>query len=243
MNLPSRFVCTVALGLALAGCAATPSDAPLADDSAGSRALKKLPRKTGERVAVTIYEFRSTLPALSSTTATDMFKTALVQSGQFRVVERLRVNEGIARERQVQAEGHATGAAAAKKLRGAQYVFEGVVSEANSGENQRSAGIGIAGMRVGGGSARDSIAIDVRIVDAGTGDLIDAVTVKKTIKADEASVSGVDSLLNTVLARRNKYSAYTPDVQAQQRRGEGVDSALRAAIDQAVLQLAQRFEP
>jgi curli biogenesis system outer membrane secretion channel CsgG len=128
-------------------------------------------------------------------------------------------------------------------LRGAQYLFEGTVSEANSGERQRSGGISVAGMQIGGGVSRDSIAIDVRIVDAASGDAMDAITVRKTVAADEASVSGVGNAIATAAAKRGKYSPYTPDVQAQQRRSEGVDGAVRAAISEAVLQLAKRFEP
>jgi curli biogenesis system outer membrane secretion channel CsgG len=235
-----------ALTVALAACSGTmePFVQPAqADATVGAQKLKKLPRKQGERVAVTIYEFRSALPNVSARAATDMFKTALVQSGQFRVVERGRLNEGVVREKQLQQGGFASGKAAQTQLRGAQYVFEGTLSEANQSEVQRSGGIGVAGMQIGGGSNRDSIAIDVRIVDAGSGDIVDAITVRKSIKADEASVSGVGNLLGTIMAQSGRSSPYTPDVQAQQRRAEGVDSALRAAIDEAVLQLAKRFEP
>ncbi|MCX8003819.1 MAG: CsgG/HfaB family protein, partial [Burkholderiaceae bacterium] len=144
----------------LAACAAT---APAQTDAtAGAQQLKKLPRKPGERVAVTIYEFRSMLPAVSARSATDMFTAALVQSGQFRVVERSRVNEGVVREKQLQQAGWATGNAARQPLRGAQYIFEGTVSEANVQESANSGGINIAGMQIGGGKSRDAIAIDVR---------------------------------------------------------------------------------
>ena len=78
-------------------------------------------------------------------------------------------------------------------------------------------------MQIGGGSNQDSIAIDVRSVDAGSGDIVDGITVRKSIRSDEASVSGVGNLLSTVMAQRGKSSPYTPDVQAQQRRTEGVD--------------------
>lgn len=239
-SMAVALVCAAAFGCAGSLPLANPAQA---DASAGAQALKKLPRKAGERVAVTIYEFRSEVPALNARTATDMFKTALVASGRFRVVERARLNEGVARERQLQAGGHAGGRAAEQPLRGARYVFEGAVTEANSGEQGRSAAVNVAGMQIGGGASRDSIAVDVRIVDAATGDVVDALTVKKIVAADETSVSGVGSLLSTMMGRRGKYSPYTPDVQAQQRRAEGIDGAVRAAIDEAVLQLAKRFEP
>lgn len=149
----------------------------------------------------------------------------------------------MAREKQLQTRGYATGRAAQSQLRGAQYVFEGTVSEANSAERQRSGAVNVAGMQVGGGVTRDSLAIDVRIVDAASGDVLDAITVRKTLVADEGSASGVGNLLATVAGKRGTYSPYTPDVQAHQGRAEGIDSAVRTAIDEVVLQLAKRFEP
>lgn len=230
----------------LAGCETTgplTAMSTAAEINTPGQALRKLPRKQGERVAVTIYEFRTELPGVSARSATDMFKTALVQSGQFRVVERTRLNEGVAREKQLQQGGFASGTAAQTQLRGAQYIFEGTLSEANQSEQQRSGGVSVAGMQVGGGSNRDSIAVDVRIVNAANGDIVDAVAVRRPIAADESSVSGIGNLIGTVLAQRGRSSPYTPDVQAQQRRAQGVDAAVRAAIEEAVLQLAKRFEP
>lgn len=223
--------------------ASPPVEPAVADYSAGGQALQRLPRRQGERVAVTIYEFRSGLGNVSARAATDMFKTALVQSGQFRVVERSRLTEGVVREKQLQQGGFASGGAAETQLRGAQYVFEGTLSEANAAESQSSGGLSIGGMQVGSTSNRDSIAIDVRIVDAASGDIIDAIAVRKTILAEETGVSGVGNLLSTVMAQRGRSTPYMPDLQLQRRQAEGADSALRAAIEEAVLQLARRFEP
>ena len=89
-----RRACGGAVGAA-AGCAGMPYEAPRADAAPTTQTLKKLPRKQGERVAVTIYEFRSSVNEVNGRAATDMFKTALVQSGQFRVVQRARLNEGV----------------------------------------------------------------------------------------------------------------------------------------------------
>jgi curli production assembly/transport component CsgG len=211
------------------------------ETSAAASQLAQLPRRQGERVAVTIYEFRSLLPAMNARTATDMFTTALVQSGQFRVVERSRLNDGVVREKQLHQAGWASGDAGQRQLRGAQYIFEGTVSEANVAESQGSAGVNIAGMQIGVGGSRDSIAIDVRILDAASGDTLDAVTVRKPIASRERGVAGIGNLIATVMAQRGRSSPYVPDAQAQARSSEGVDAAVRAAIEEAVLQLARRF--
>lgn len=196
-----------------------------------------------ERVPVTIYEFRSMLPSLSASSATDMFTSALVRTGRFHVVERQRMNEGIVREKQLQQSGWADGNAAGQPLRGAKYVFEGTVSEANVAEQARSGGVTVAGMQVGGGASHDSIVIDVRVVDVANGDVLDAVSVRRKVTATNGGVSGIGNLLGTVLSRQGKDTTYVPDVQAQNQRRDGVDHALRSAIDDAVTQLAQRFAP
>lgn len=224
-RIPSRPLALLALALALPA------------HGAGTVA----PSAAGERVRVTIYEFRSQLPTLASTTAVDMFTTALVRTGRFRVVERARLDDGVVREKRLQQSGWANGDAAQRQLDGAQYVFEGVVSEANVAEKTRSGGLGVAGLRVGGGSSRDSIVIDVRIVDAATGEVVDAVTARKPIVASSSSVGGVGALLGGILARKGVDTTYAPDVQAQSETRGGLDAALHAAIDDAVGQIASRF--
>jgi len=231
--------------LALSACADMPrSAAPQVDSERSTQALKKLPRKQGDRVAVSIYEFRSAVTEIPARGATDMFKTALVQSGQFRVVERARLEQGVLREKQLGAQGLTAGKAAQRTLREAQYLFEGAITDASPNERQRSGAIGIAGAQFGGGSTRDAIGIDVRIIDVASGDIVDVVTVRKTIAGDSTNVSGIGSLLATVRSAAGKsVSPYTPDVRFEQQRKESLDQALRAAIDEAVSVLAQRFQP
>jgi curli biogenesis system outer membrane secretion channel CsgG len=223
-------------------CANTPVyEAPQVDRSASTQALKSLPRKQGDLVAVSIYEFRSTVGEIPARGTTDMFKTALVQSGQFRVVERARINEGVIREKQLNAAGLSSGRSGTEVLTAAKYIFEGAITEVNAGETQRGGAVRIAGAEVGGSTNRDVIGIDVRVVDVATGDILGVVTVRKAIASDAQSVSGIGNLVGTVLAQKGKSTTYVPDVQVQQQRKESVDVALRAAIDQAVIELASRF--
>jgi curli biogenesis system outer membrane secretion channel CsgG len=198
-------------------------------------------RARADRVAVAIYEFRSSLPNVSAKAATDMFTTALMQSGRFAVVERSRLNDGVVREKQLQQQGLAEGGSDTVKLRGARYIFEGTVSEANASEDQRSTGIGIGGMQLTTGSNRDSLAIDVRIVDANTGEVLDAVTVKQAIRGESTSFSGLGTLLTAVAAQRGRSTAFIPDVNIDRERHEGVDAVLREAIGRAVGELVRRF--
>jgi curli production assembly/transport component CsgG len=212
------------------------------DAARSTQSLSKLPvRPAVERVAVAVYEFRSSVTEIAARATTDMFTTALVKSGQFRVVERARVTEGAIREKQLNATGHSDGKSAQLPLRAAKYVFEGTISEATQSQTQRSGGVSIAGMAAGGGNNRDVIAIDVRVVEVASGDIVESITVRKSIASETANVSGVGNLIGTVLSQRGRSSTYVPDVQVQQQRREGLDEALREAIDQAVATLAARL--
>ena len=241
LRRPRIAVCVLGMAV-LAACGDQPAyEAPSIENSPTTQALNKLPGKPGERVAVTIYEFRSSVGEVSARGGTDMFVTALVRSGQFRVVERSRLNEGVVREKQLNGAGLTTGNSAQQKLRGARYVFEGAITEASASQTQRSAAISVAGMELGGGTNRDAVGIDVRIVDAATGDVVDVVSVRKPILSDSASASGVGGLINTVLAQHGVSSPYTPDAHITQNRKESIDTALRAAINEAVLEIVSRL--
>ena len=88
-----------------------------------------------------------------------MVTNALIESGQFRVVERQRIAQGVILEKQMNAANQTSGDVAQKQLRGARYIFEGTVSEANAGATQRQGGISIGGLTLGGGKNKDTIAI------------------------------------------------------------------------------------
>ena len=231
-----------AFTLLLTACANTSAyEAPRVDAAPSTQAVKALPRKPGELTTVSIYEFRSAVTEIPARGTTDMFKTALVNSGQFRVVERARLNEGVMREKQINAAGLSGGKSAREKLTEAKYIFEGTITHANAGETQRSSAFGIGGAQVGGSTNRDVIGIDVRVVSVASGEIVGVVTVRKAIGSQTQSVSGLGNLLGTVLAQQGKSTAYVPDVQFQQQHKESLDTALRAAIDQAVIELAGRF--
>ncbi len=215
-----------------------------ADNAAPASVLDNLaPKPLNQRVAVAIYEFRSQVSEITASTATDMFTTALVKSRQFRVVERNRLNEGVGQEKRINAAGQTTGTTAQKALRGAQYLFEGAVTEANSGVDSHQGGINIGGLQLGGSKNKDVISIDVRILDADTGDVLDSVTIARPVKAVSASISGTAALASTIAAAHGGVaSAYTPDVSVQSARQAGIDATLRGCIEDAVLELAKRVD-
>ncbi|MCA3253735.1 MAG: CsgG/HfaB family protein [Pseudomonadota bacterium] len=210
------------------------------DDSSSAQQLRAVPRRAGERPVVTIYEFRSAVPEVQVAAAREMFMTALVRSGAFSVAERARLSEGVMRERQLAQQGVAGGGATGQ-VTAARYVFEVVVSEANSGASENATGISIGGMRVQSANAADAIGMDVRIVDAQTGLVVDAVNVVKRMEAATTNVSGVGNLLNSVSALRGRNLPLPLDVENRSSRKESVDRALRSCIEVAVAELARRL--
>jgi curli biogenesis system outer membrane secretion channel CsgG len=225
--------------LALSGCA---NDFSIARTTA-STDLSKLTRKaTDQRVAVAIYEVTSAVPELTVRGSTEMFKTALVNSGQFRVVERAKLNRAVVLEKQMNAAGQTSGSVAQSQLRGAEFLFQMEITEVAAGTATDSSGINIAGLQFGGARNRDQIGIDVSIVNAANGDVVDAINIRKELGSSATSVSGVGALVNTVLANKGKApSPYTPEVQYKNSRKDSMDAALREAIEEAVRVLAQRF--
>ena len=171
---------------------------PVVQSSKRSEALAALPPKPLEqRIPVTIYEFHSGVPDVSVAAATDIFATTLIEFHQFRVVERSRLNQGVVYEKQLTGAGQATGDAAQHPLRGARYIFEGTVTEANAGAEQKQGGVSIGGMNLGGGKNKDTIAVDARILDANIGDVLDSVSVSKALNDTSVGVGGTASLVST----------------------------------------------
>jgi curli biogenesis system outer membrane secretion channel CsgG len=234
---------SLSLSCALAGGARADED-PVVQTSKQSQALASLPPKPLEqRVPVTIYEFHSGVQSVNVAAATDIFTTALIESHQFRVVERNRLNQGVVYEKQLNGAGQATGDAAQHQLRGARYIFEGTVSEANPGADQHQGGVSIGGLSLGGGRSKDTIAVDIRILDANTGDVLDSVSVSKVLNDTAAGIGGTAAFAST-LASMSGHNAnpLTPDVNYQSSHKESVDKALRACIETSVLALIKRVD-
>jgi Uncharacterized protein involved in formation of curli polymers len=240
-SFPSRLLQLAALAAAVHAAPALAWGEPTIDRSSTTAALEALPRTAGEKKVVTIYEFRSSVSEIPARGATDMFTTALVKSGAFAVGERHRLNEGVVREKQLNAAGQSTGTIAQSPLAGAAFIFEGTISEGGQGETQSTHTLNVGGMELGGGGGTDRIGVDVRVVDATTGLVLDSVNIAKSIESSQSSVSGVGNLLGAVLAARGRSMPVSVDAGLQTSRRESVDRALRACIEVAVLELVKRY--
>lgn len=189
------------------------------------------------RKVVTIYQFKSEVPELSPASATDMFITALVKTRTFAVLERQRLEESVYLEKQLNQQGVAAGNVGDVRLTGADYIFVGTITEANAASNRSGVAGSFKGLGVESSGTTGEIGVDVRVLDARTGAVLDAVNTRKKIEESGVSVSGVGSFLRSVTGHAPPGS----DVSIANERKESMDRALRGAIEEAVNILAKRW--
>lgn len=122
--------------------------------------------------------------------ATEMLITALVRSRQFAVLDRVQfqriLNEQnlITQKRIAEGEGPKIG-----KLTGADYIVEGAITEYDVDVVTGGLGLKIAGKGVSTKQARASCAIDIRVTDTTTGEVIWAKSLKKEILGKKAGLT------------------------------------------------------
>jgi curli biogenesis system outer membrane secretion channel CsgG len=233
---------TAARAAILALSFVAPAGSARADDAAASApaAPSSDPgpraRRSGPKPVVTIYEFKSAIPEVSARAITDMFVTALAKSGAFAVAERARLDESVDREREANAAGRSTGDLAKRKLTGASYLVTGAISEHNEKEATSETGLSLGGAVLGSKAQRASIGLDVRILDAETGLVNDAVSVRRSIHASQKRAGGLGQLLG----RKAAVLAET-DVNIGRTSGEGRDQVVRACVEAAVQEIVERY--
>jgi curli biogenesis system outer membrane secretion channel CsgG len=212
------------------------------DKSSTSKKLEALGKvELAKRPLVTVYEVTSSVSEIDPRAATTMFTTALIKSRQFRVMERAKITGGVAKERELNQSGVTSGDVATKQIKGANVVFEATFSEATPSKETKSGGFSIGGLQIGGGSNKDAVGLDVRVLSAGTGEVLDAVNVRKEVEATQSNVSGVGALIDTIASIKGKDTkGLTPDANMQSSRKESMDRALRALIELAIVELAKR---
>lgn len=118
----------------------------------------------------------------------DMLTTELVKSGKYTVIERDQIAK-IMQEQNMGMSGRVTEQSAAKvgKLLGVELAVMGAVTE--FGASKGGTGGRIKGIRLGVSKQKASVAIDVRIVNTNTGEILAAENVRKEKSKGGISVS------------------------------------------------------
>ncbi len=161
----------------------------------------------------------------------EMLTTALFNSGRFVVVERQAITDVLA-EQDLGASGRTTEAGAAKigKVLNSQVLVRGAVTEFSNRSQDASNLVSFAGVNVGLASSSAHVAVNIRLYDATTGEVIESIRCEG--KASSGGISGGYS--GSGLGGLNfgsKAFLKTPLGKATQK-----------VIDNAVYQISQKME-
>ena len=157
----------------------------------------------------------------------DMLTDALIQTGQYVVLERQTLWDVLTEQ------DFAAGPRAAQALKSAQtgkvipaqLLIMGTISEYTSGSGSSRSGFSVKGFRIGSGSSESHIGLIIRIIDTTSGQVIDSVRVEGKQKSSSllsgACVEGVCGSSSSTAS-------------------ETTAEATQIAIDRAVIQITQR---
>jgi len=115
----------------------------------------------------------------------------LTATGSFKVVERQKVG-AVLDEQDLAASGRVNKATGARigNITGAQYLITGTVSGYTEGASNTDGGIRVAGFRVGGGKSEAYVAIDLRVINAETSEVVYSRTVEGRSSGGGVRLSG-----------------------------------------------------
>jgi len=118
----------------------------------------------------------------------DMLISELASMNSFQVLERKEI-DAVLGEQDLGASGRISRSTRAKigKIKGAKYLVAGTVSAYEEHTSGTGGGIGIAGFRIGGKKEKAYIAVDLKVIDTDTAEIVDA----RTIEANSSS-GGID---------------------------------------------------
>jgi len=121
----------------------------------------------------------------------DLLAAELVSAGSFQVLERKEIN-AVFSEQDLSESGRVSKQTMVKmkKIKGAQYLIAGSVA-AFEETSKQGGSVGYKGIKLGGSKEKTYIAIDVKVVDTETGEIVDARTIEATIKGTSIG-AGID---------------------------------------------------
>lgn len=114
----------------------------------------------------------------------DMLASELVSTKAFTVLERKEI-DAVLGEQDLGASGRVSSSTRAKmkKIKGAKYLVAGTVSAFEEGTSGKGGKVRFKGLSLGGSKAKSYIAVDLKVIDTETGEIVDARTIEAEAKA------------------------------------------------------------
>ena len=121
----------------------------------------------------------------------DMLVNELASTKAFQVLERKEINAVIG-EQDLGASGRIDPRTRAKigKIKGAKYLVAGTVSAFEENTSGTGGGIGIMGFHIGGSKGKAYMAVDLKVIDTETGEIVDNRTVEATSEKTGLTLGG-----------------------------------------------------
>jgi curli biogenesis system outer membrane secretion channel CsgG len=118
-----------------------------------------------------------------------MLSNELAATGDFKVVERAKL-ESVLSEQNLAASGRVAAGTGARigKLTGAQYLIAGTVTAYEEDTQSTGGGLSFKGISLGGNSSKAYLAVDLRVINAETGEIDFVRTIEGTSKGGGISV-------------------------------------------------------
>lgn len=197
--------------------------------------VAELPTLQGPKKNIAVMDFENKAGVAAQwelgTGMAEMLTTALFDSGRFVLVERQAINDVIA-EQDFGASGRTTeaGAATIGKILNAQVLIRGAVTEFSFKSQDAGSLVSFAGVNLGLSGSNAHVAINIRLYDSTTGEVIESMRVEG--KASAGGISGGYSGMDLGGLNFGTSAFYkTPLGKATQK-----------TIDQAVYLISQKMQ-
>jgi curli biogenesis system outer membrane secretion channel CsgG len=186
-----------------------------------SVAVFNISDKTGQR--------QETGGAVVTQGATDMLITALMRSRQFKVVDRTNLQDFMneqnlkANDRLADGEGPELG-----EMTGADYVIDGAITEYQVNKSTGGIGVKIAGVGGSKEKAVASTAIDIRVIDTTTSEVVWARSLKDKIVGKKIGVQAFSFMGNNIV-----------EFESGNGKQEVINLVVRTLLEEAVFNLVE----
>lgn len=137
-----------------------------------------------------------------------MLSNELAATGDFKVVERSKI-EDVLSEQNLAASGRVSAGTGAKigKLTGAQYLIAGTVTAYEEDTASTGGGISFGGVALGGKSEKAYLAVDLRVINATTGEIEFVRTIEGNAKGGGMTIGVFRGGFGGALSQENKTPA------------------------------------
>jgi curli biogenesis system outer membrane secretion channel CsgG len=137
-----------------------------------------------------------------------MLSNELASTGDFKVVERSKI-EDVLSEQNLAASGRVSAGTGAKigKLTGAQYLIAGTVTAYEEETASTGGGISFGGVALGGKSEKAYLAVDLRVINATTGEIEFVRTIEGNAKGGGMTIGVFRGGFGGALSQENKTPA------------------------------------